>query len=236
MCECSKQWQPASAADINRFHTDMYVAFLQQLTCNAASVVDEVYNHVLNASVCFTETAWIYSTLYAGASIAAAQALISGDDVALSFMGGQTHARRDCASGVSYVNDVVLAILHLLRAPVGALEDPASTGGDRRVLFLNLDAWHASGVEEAFYTTDRVLTISVHRCAAADGNPPRTALATIVLSSSFSLLAFFTLLRVAAGTRRGSSPALAVRRTSVRVQGPITILISLWRMGWMTKG
>jgi hypothetical protein len=58
MCHCGTSWQPASAADINRFHTDMYVAFLQELTCNAASVAADVLNHVLNQSVCFAENAW----------------------------------------------------------------------------------------------------------------------------------------------------------------------------------
>ena len=176
MCQCgtptsAPAWQPASATDINRFHTDAYVYFLQQLTHNAVSVIDEVLNHVLNASVCFTETAWIYSTLYVGASLAAAEGLVLGDDIAISLMGGQTHARRDCASGYSYVNDVVLAILHLLRAPDGSLEDapahppPGGEPVNRRVLFVNLDAWHSSGVEEAFYTTDRVCCISLHRYA-----------------------------------------------------------------------
>ena len=36
---------------------------------------------------------------------------------------------------------------------------------NRRVLFVNVDGWHCSGVEEAFYTTDRVLSISLHRYA-----------------------------------------------------------------------
>lgn len=58
VCLCGTQWQPATFNDLNRFHTDMYISFLQQLTCNAASVLDEVANHVLNASVCFTEAAW----------------------------------------------------------------------------------------------------------------------------------------------------------------------------------
>lgn len=165
MCHCGTSWQPASAADINRFHTDMYVAFLQELTCNAASVAADVLNHVLNQSVCFAENAWVYSSLYAGGSLAAAQALVSGDDVAINLMGGQTHARRDCASGFSFVNDAVLAILHLLRAPPASLEDASSGGETRRVLFLNLDGWHSSGVEEAFFTTNRVMCISLHRYA-----------------------------------------------------------------------
>ena len=58
MCQCGAQWQPARDSDINRFHTDMYVNFLQQLTCNAADVRDEVTSHIINSSVCFTETAW----------------------------------------------------------------------------------------------------------------------------------------------------------------------------------
>jgi histone deacetylase 1/2 len=65
-------------------------------------------------------------------------------------MGGQTHARRDGASGFSYVNDVVLAILSMLHT-------------HERVMFVSTDAWHPSGVEEAFYTTDRVLCVSLHR-------------------------------------------------------------------------
>ena len=33
------------------------------------------------------------------------------------------------------------------------------------MLFVNLDAWHSSGVEEAFYCTDRVMCVSLHRYA-----------------------------------------------------------------------
>ena len=157
--------------DACRFHTDAYIRFLQQIATHGMDIADDAPSYVLNASVCFTETAWIYSTLYVGASLAAAEGLVLGDDIAISLMGGQTHARRDCASGYSYVNDVVLAILHLLRAPDGSLEDapahppPGGEPVNRRVLFVNLDAWHSSGVEEAFYTTDRVCCISLHRYA-----------------------------------------------------------------------
>lgn len=111
-----------------------------------------------------------YSTIYAGGSIAAAQSLLVGEsDIAICLMGGQVHARRDAASGFSYVNDVVLAILQLLRpepAPAPTLVPDAGgapAAAERRVLYVNIDGWHASGVEEAFYTTDRVMTLSVHR-------------------------------------------------------------------------
>lgn len=58
MCACGAQWQPASALELNRFHTDPYVHFLQQLTCNAMLVADDSRNHALNQSVCFSESAW----------------------------------------------------------------------------------------------------------------------------------------------------------------------------------
>jgi histone deacetylase 1/2 len=181
VAECGKQWQPAPAQSIRRFHTDAYVHFLEQIELHGKEVAEEAANFALNASVCFSETAWCaawlrapawhqparsaspphppcrrvrtrpYSCIYAGASMAAAQQLVAGaTDVAISWAGGQTHARRDCASGFSYVNDAVLATLQLLQ-------------GFERVLFVSLDACHASGVEEAFYTTDRVLFLSLHR-------------------------------------------------------------------------
>lgn len=44
----------------------------------------------------------------------------------------------------------VLAILELLRV-------------HPRVLYIDVDVHHGDGVEEAFYTTDRVMTASFHR-------------------------------------------------------------------------
>lgn len=53
---------------------------------------------------------------YAGASLAAARKLASGGtDIAINWSGGLHHAKRRQASGFCYVNDIVLAILQLLR-------------------------------------------------------------------------------------------------------------------------
>lgn len=48
------------------------------------------------------------------------------------------------------MNDIVLGILELLRT-------------FPRVLYIDIDCHHGDGVEEAFYTTDRVLTCSFHK-------------------------------------------------------------------------
>jgi histone deacetylase 1/2 len=49
-----------------------------------------------------------------------------------------------------YVNDIVLAILELLKY-------------HQRVLYIDIDVHHGDGVEEAFYMTNRVMTVSFHR-------------------------------------------------------------------------
>ena len=46
--------------------------------------------------------------------------------------------------------DIVLAIIELLRF-------------HQRVLYIDIDVHHGDGVEEAFFTTDRVMTVSFHQ-------------------------------------------------------------------------
>jgi acetoin utilization deacetylase AcuC-like enzyme len=59
-----------------------------------------------------------FCSLYAGSSIDAARKLARGDtDIAINWSGGLHHAKKFEASGFCYVNDIVLAILYLLRYP-----------------------------------------------------------------------------------------------------------------------
>jgi histone deacetylase 1/2 len=71
-------------------------------------------------------------------------------DIAVNWAGGLHHAKKSEASGFCYVNDIVLSILELLRHY-------------QRVLYIDIDVHHGDGVEEAFYTTDRVMTVSFHK-------------------------------------------------------------------------
>lgn len=73
-----------------------------------------------------------------------------GHDIAVNWAGGLHHAKKCEASGFCYVNDIVLAILELLKK-------------HERVLYVDIDIHHGDGVEEAFYTTDRVMTVSFHK-------------------------------------------------------------------------
>ncbi|GAA5883397.1 hypothetical protein JCM3774_004146, partial [Rhodotorula dairenensis] len=92
-----------------------------------------------------------YCRQYAGASLLAARKLVAGStDIAINWTGGLHHAKKSEASGFCYVNDIVLAILELLRT-------------HPRVLYIDIDIHHGDGVQEAFYNTNRVLTVSFHK-------------------------------------------------------------------------
>lgn len=72
--------------------------------------------------------------------------------------GGTHHGRPDRASGFCYVNDAVLGLLEWL------------DGGLNNILYLDLDAHHGDGVQDAFHDDPRVFTLSVHE----DGRWPFT--------------------------------------------------------------
>jgi acetoin utilization deacetylase AcuC-like enzyme len=76
-------------------------------------------------------------------------------------MGGLHHARKSKASGFCYLNDCVLAIMRLLCEY-------------RRVLYIDIDVHHGDGVEEAFLTTNRVMTLSFHQYEADQSFFPGT--------------------------------------------------------------
>jgi acetoin utilization protein AcuC len=91
-----------------------------------------------------------WSKLVTGASLQAASMVDNGEvDIAFNISGGLHHAMASKASGFCYINDIVIAIISLLKK-------------GRRVAYIDIDAHHCDGVQNAFYNTDRVLTISIH--------------------------------------------------------------------------
>jgi acetoin utilization protein AcuC len=91
-----------------------------------------------------------WSRLVTGASLQAAGMVERGEaDITFNISGGLHHAMAGRASGFCYVNDPVIAIMALLKK-------------GKRVAYVDIDAHHGDGVQEAFYRTDRVLTISMH--------------------------------------------------------------------------
>jgi acetoin utilization protein AcuC len=91
-----------------------------------------------------------YSALLTGASLEAAHRLASGETPrAFNIAGGLHHAAANRASGFCYINDAAVAIRFLIDRGL-------------RVAYVDIDAHHGDGVQNAFYDTDQVLTISIH--------------------------------------------------------------------------
>ncbi|KAI1461876.1 histone deacetylase phd1 [Annulohypoxylon moriforme] len=146
----------ATYEELTNFHTDEYVKFLamvepQPLPLDVDnSSPDLKYN--LGGSDCpLFEGLYDYCSMSAGGSLDAARKLCAGQsDIAISWGGGLHHAKKSEASGFCYINDIVLGILQLLRI-------------HPRVLYIDIDVHHGDGVEEAFFSTDRVMTVSFHK-------------------------------------------------------------------------
>lgn len=142
---------PAGFEDLTRFHSDDYIEFLRSIKKeNAENREKELakYNMIEDCPV--FEGIYDYCRSSVGGSLQGAVHINEGEcDIAINWAGGLHHAKRREASGFCYVNDIVLGILELLRY-------------NERVMYIDIDVHHGDGVEEAFYCSDRVMTISFH--------------------------------------------------------------------------
>ncbi len=107
------------------------------------------------------------SALIAGATLAAARAVLAGTvEHGISIGGGLHHAMRGHASGFCVYNDPAIAIAWLLDQ------------GVERIGYVDIDVHHGDGVQAAFYNDPRVLTISLHESPATlfpgTGRPSET--------------------------------------------------------------
>ncbi|KAF2263043.1 histone deacetylase [Lojkania enalia] len=147
--------RPASFDELAVFHDRQYLNFLSHVTPQNAKPDDPAYiafgfGGESNDCPVF-DGLWNYVSLYGGASLHAAHNLTNKQsDIAINWSGGLHHAKKNVASGFCYVNDIVLAIQHLLTQ-------------NQRVLYIDIDVHHGDGVEQAFESTDRVFTLSYHK-------------------------------------------------------------------------
>eukprot|EP01006_Ploeotia_vitrea_P039222 TRINITY_DN66325_c6_g4_i3.p1 TRINITY_DN66325_c6_g4~~TRINITY_DN66325_c6_g4_i3.p1 ORF type:complete len:696 (-),score=188.63 TRINITY_DN66325_c6_g4_i3:253-2130(-) len=137
---------------MTRFHLDDYVQFLKKISPdNEKDHIKDLQKYNVGEDCPVFEGLWEFCQLYSGGSIGGALRLNHNQcDIAVNWAGGLHHAKKQEASGFCYINDAVLGILELLRY-------------HQRVLYVDLDIHHGDGVEEAFYTTDRVMTVSYHK-------------------------------------------------------------------------
>jgi acetoin utilization protein AcuC len=142
--------RPVSDELLLSFHDPAYIARLKEFSASEEPRAD--FRFGLGDAECpVFKGLYDCAALGAGATFEAVR-LVEEEhfDIAFNLTGGWHHAHRAKASGFSYLNDAVVAINWLVAR-------------GRRVLYLDIDAHHGDGVQEAFYDTDQVLTISRKR-------------------------------------------------------------------------
>jgi acetoin utilization protein AcuC len=140
----------ATLPQLARFHDLAYLSALQDAEATQ-TVSDAVrLRHAIGAqnNPLYREVFTRPATSAGGVLLAAA--LTSNRGVVHCPGGGTHHGRADRAAGFCYLNDCVLGLLAWLDQ------------GLTRIAYLDLDAHHGDGVQDAFANDDRVLTISLH--------------------------------------------------------------------------
>ncbi|KAF3833578.1 hypothetical protein F7725_024782 [Dissostichus mawsoni] len=137
---------------MTKYHSDDYIKFLRSIRPDNMSEYSKQMQRFNVGEDCpVFDGLFEFCQLSTGGSVAGALKLNKQQtDIAINWAGGLHHAKKSEASGFCYVNDIVLAILELLKY-------------HQRVLYIDIDIHHGDGVEEAFYTTDRVMTVSFHK-------------------------------------------------------------------------
>lgn len=109
--------KPASKEDLNSFHSDEYIRFLSDITPdNMHDFLSQLERYNLGADCPVFSGLYEYCQTYTGGSISGAARLNQGcSDIVLNWSGGMHHAKKGEASGFCYINDIVLAILELLK-------------------------------------------------------------------------------------------------------------------------
>ena len=140
----------ATPAELQRFHTPDYVAALQRAEATQqVSEADRARHHIGNhGNPVFAEVFSRPATSAGGTMLAARLAL--GGGVVHQLGGGTHHAQPDRASGFCYANDAALGLLAWLDA------------GLDNLFYLDIDAHHGDGVQDAFRDDPRVFTCSIH--------------------------------------------------------------------------
>jgi acetoin utilization protein AcuC len=149
--ERGKESIPAAATkrELQKFHSARYLKALQQAA--DGRLTREGRRMGLGTPDCpVFKGMFDYACLASGATLTGAELILSGEtDIAFNPSGGFHHAKAEMASGFCYLNDLVLACMRFL-------------DNGKRVLYLDLDAHHGGGVQEAFYSTNKVMVISLH--------------------------------------------------------------------------
>jgi acetoin utilization protein AcuC len=143
--------KPVDRSLLTLFHGADYLRILEQASRGEVSL------EMLERGIGTTDNPVIpgifeWSLKVTGGTCEAMDSLVKGDAVvAFNPLGGFHHGRSDRAEGFCYINDIVIAVSKALIKSPGI-----------KVAYIDIDAHHGNGVQEAFYGDPRVLFISIH--------------------------------------------------------------------------
>ncbi|GLV35263.1 Histone deacetylase 1 [Carabus blaptoides fortunei] len=145
---------PATEDDLKLSHSSYYIDFLKII--NESNDLDQYYeeqeDYGLGYDCPILERMYDFARTIAGSSLTAANLLISGKyKIAINWFGGWHHAQRDGAEGFCYINDIAIAIQKLSES-------------FKRILYIDFDVHHGNGVQNLFESSQRILTLSFHKC------------------------------------------------------------------------
>lgn len=141
---------PAARAELELVHSPGYVDAVLRASEPGAS--DDLAHGIGRGDTPVFPGMYDAAALVAGSALGAMREVLAGRAIrALAPAGGLHHAHRDRAAGFCVFNDPAIAIAAALA------EDPGL-----RLAYIDIDAHHGDGVQEAFWNEPRVLTVSVH--------------------------------------------------------------------------
>lgn len=130
-------------------HNPAFIAALE--TANSGKWKEEFLQFHLGGDECpVFRGLFDYVLLYASATITGVDLILNENtNIVFNPLGGFHHASRSHAEGFCYINDAISAIDILLAS-------------GNRVAYIDIDAHHGNGVQNAYYRDDRVLVVSLH--------------------------------------------------------------------------
>jgi acetoin utilization protein AcuC len=136
---------------LTNFHDDEYLMCLQQASRGEVTL-DLLEKGIGTPDNPILPGIFDWSLRVTGGTVAAINRILNGEALtAFNPLGGFHHARKSSAEGFCYINDIVIAIKDALNRFPGV-----------KIAYVDIDAHHGNGVQDAFYNDPRVLFLCMH--------------------------------------------------------------------------
>jgi len=134
------------------FHENEYIRLLEKASKGSEFSLDMLEHGIGTPDNPILPGIFDWSLKVTGGTVAAINRVLKGEALcAFNPLGGFHHARKGSAEGFCYINDIVIAIKDALRKFPGI-----------KIAYIDIDAHHGNGVQDAFYNDPRVFFFCMH--------------------------------------------------------------------------